>query len=208
MSRLCLDPAGQLRSEQSRRVLRAIASDGVVTLRPPKAGDAELLIAGRDEESRRWLGPQSSDPMPTACILLKGEVIGWVDYDTDRSWLEAGEVNIGYNVFADHLRRGYAARAIRLFLAYLGRTTTYSTATFLINTEHVASLALAARLGCEAHGEIEGSRYFKLPIDRQDIGRTQSVVATPHQEVECGQSTVGPRGTGAGALGQAGAVAP
>ena len=155
-------------------MLRAIASDGVVTLRPPKAGDAELLIAGRDEESRRWLGPQSSDPTPTACVLVKGEVIGWVDYDTDRDWLEAGEVNIGYNVFADHRRRGHAARAIRLFLAYLGPTTTYTTATFLINTENAASLAVAAKLGCEAHGEIEGGRYFKLPIERQDKGHVSA----------------------------------
>ena len=149
-------------------VLRAIASDGVVTLRPPGNDYAAVLIEGRDDESRRWLGPGSSDPAPTACIIVNDEVVGWVDYDTDREWLEAGEVNIGYNVFADQRRRGFASRAIELFIGYLGRTTNYRTATLLINAENVGSLAVAAKLGCEAHGDIDGSRYFKLPIYRQN----------------------------------------
>ena len=149
-------------------MLRAIASDGVVTLCPPGIGDAASLIEGRDDESRRWLGPESSEPAPTACIIVNGDVVGWVDYDTDREWLQAGEINIGYNVFADPRRRGYAARAIELLIEYLGRTTNYCTATLLINAENIASLAVAAKLGCEAHGNIGDSRYFKLPLPRQD----------------------------------------
>ena len=159
--------AGPFPSGQSGRVLLGIAGDGEVTLRPPETGDTALLIAGRDDEWRRWLGPESSDPTPTACIIVNDEVVGWVDYDTDRAWLEAGEVNIGYNVFVDHRQRGYASRAIKLLIGYLGRTTQYCTVTLLINSENVASLAVAAGLRCHAHGEIGGSRYFKLPIDRQ-----------------------------------------
>ena len=147
-------------------MLDAIASDGVVALRPPGEGDGVILIEGRDTESGRWLGPASSEPTPTACIIVDGKVVGWVDYDIDREWLEAGEVNIGYNVFAEYRRRGYASRAVRLFIGYLGRETDFRTATLLINDENVGSLAVAAKLGCEAHGDIEGSRYFKLPIRR------------------------------------------
>jgi RimJ/RimL family protein N-acetyltransferase len=139
----------------------------VVTLLPPDEGDAALLIAGRDDEWRRWLGPGTDHPTPTACIIVNGEVVGWVDYDTDRQWLEAGEVNIGYTVFAEHRRRGYASRAVALLLGYIGRTTPHHTATLLIHPENIGSLAVAARLGCEPRGEIDGSRYFKVPIDRQ-----------------------------------------
>jgi RimJ/RimL family protein N-acetyltransferase len=149
-------------------VLRALATDGVVTLRPLETRDAAVLIAGRDDEWSRWLGPGTNDPTPAACIIVKGEVVGWVDYDTDREWLEAGEVNIGYNVFADQRRRGYASRAVELLIGYLGRTTPYCTATLLINPENIGSLAVAAKLGCEPSGEIEGSRYFKRLIDRED----------------------------------------
>ncbi len=41
-------------------------------------------------------------------------------------------------------------------------------ATLLINPENIRSLSVAAKLGCEAHGQIDGSRYFKRLIDRQD----------------------------------------
>ncbi len=139
-----------------------IASDAVVTLRPPGDGDVARLIEGRDAESQRWLGQGSSDPTPTACIIVDGEVVGWVDHDTDRSWLEPGEVNIGYNVFAAHRRRGYATRAVVLLVEHLGRATAHHTATLLIDAENVGSLAVASSLGCEAHGNIDGSRYFKL----------------------------------------------
>jgi RimJ/RimL family protein N-acetyltransferase len=148
-------------------VLRGIATDGVVTLRRLDAGDAAVLIAGRDDEWRRWLGPRTDDPTPLACIIVEGEVVGWVDYDTDREWLEAGEVNIGYNVFADHRPRGYASRAVDVLIGYIGRTTPYRTATLLINPENIGSVAVAAKLGCEPSGEIEGTHYFKRSMDRK-----------------------------------------
>ena len=149
-------------------MLPPIAHDDVVTLRPPEAGDAAVLMAGRDDESRRWLGPGTTDPAPAACIVVDDEIVGWVDYDTDRDWLGAGEVNVGYCVFADHRGRGYASRAIELLVDHLGRTTPYGTATLLIDPGNVASLAVANKLGCVAHGDMGGSRSFKLPIVRRD----------------------------------------
>jgi RimJ/RimL family protein N-acetyltransferase len=152
--------------EHPWRVHDPIASDGTVTLRPPERGDATTLIAGRDDEWQRWLGPGNEEPAPTACIVVDNEIIGWVDYDTDREWLEPGEVNVGYNVFAPYRRRGYATRAVRLLVEHLGRTTSHRTVTLLIDAGNVASLAVAAKLRCESHGDVGGNRYFKLPIDQ------------------------------------------
>ncbi len=62
-------------------------SDRVVTLRPPRAGEEHVLVADRDPEGERWLGPGEGLPRPTAVVLVVGKIVGWVDYDTDRDWL-------------------------------------------------------------------------------------------------------------------------
>ena len=138
-------------------------SDGIVTIQPPRLGDSERLIAGRDAEWEKWLGPGNDDVRPIACILVAGEVVGWVDYDTERAWLEGGEVNIGYNVFAPHRRHGYASRAVELLVRYLDESTEFHTATLLIAPGNVASLALAARFGFIPNGDLDGNPYFKRP---------------------------------------------
>jgi RimJ/RimL family protein N-acetyltransferase len=139
-------------------------TDGLVTIRPPVSGDAERLVAGRDEEFHRWLGPGADAPAPTGCIMVRGLVAGWVDYDVDRSWLRPGEVNVGYNVFAAYRGRGYASRAVQLLLHHLAVATGRQTATLLIHPNNRRSLALAERLRFDACGDLDGNPYFKRAV--------------------------------------------
>ena len=122
-------------------------SDGVIVIRPPHPEDAAILIAGRDEEWERWLGPGTPDPSPTACILIDDTVVGWVDYDPDPDWLRAGEVNVGYNVFAPSRGRGYATRAVLLLLQKLASEGKHRVGVLSIARGNGASQRVAEKAG-------------------------------------------------------------
>jgi RimJ/RimL family protein N-acetyltransferase len=107
-------------------------------------------VAGRDTEWERWLGPGEGQPQPTALALVGAEIVGWVDYDTDRDWLGPNEVNVGYNVFAPYRRRSYATRAVRLLLGLLRDHTDHQRANLVIDVGNVASLGVARALGAQA----------------------------------------------------------
>lgn len=139
-------------------------SDGPVTIRPSGPDDAAVLVAGRDEAFHRFLGPGDPSPSPVACIVVDGEVVGWVDHDHDRSWLAPHEVNVGYHVFAEHRGHGYATRAVRLLLEHLALDTDWRTATLLIDAANERSLALAARAGFHRVGDLDGHPYWKLDV--------------------------------------------
>ena len=115
---------------------------------------------GGTPEWERFLGPGDDEPTPHACIVVDDEIVGWVDYDTDRAWLEPGEINLGYNVFASHRGRGYASRAVRLLLEHLAEQGEHHTATLLIHPDNERSLALANRLAFDPAGELDGLPYF------------------------------------------------
>jgi RimJ/RimL family protein N-acetyltransferase len=139
-------------------------TDGLIIVRPAAPGDARVLAAGRDEASRRWLGPGAAVPPPAGCVVAGDEIVGWVDYDSDRDWLRPGEVNVGYNVFAAHRGRGYASRAVQLLMHHLAVFTRERTATLLIHPANERSLAVAARTRFAASGQVNGDRYFKRPV--------------------------------------------
>jgi RimJ/RimL family protein N-acetyltransferase len=141
-------------------------TDGAVVLRACGPDDVPELIAGRDDEYHRWLGPAIDDRRPIACIVVDRGLVGWVDFDTDRSWLQPGEVNIGYHLFAPHRRRGYATRALMLLLAHLGRHTEHHTATLLIAPDNDRSLAVAHRAGFRLVGDLDGNPYFARAVPR------------------------------------------
>jgi RimJ/RimL family protein N-acetyltransferase len=99
-----------------------------------------------------------------ACIVVKDEVVGWVDYATaDR--LLPGEVNVGYNVFAPYRGNGYASRAVELLVRYLDECTSFHTATLSIDFDNAPSLAVAARTGFTESGDpAQKSRDFKRAV--------------------------------------------
>ena len=122
--------------------------DAEVSVRPFEPADAEVLIAGRDAEFRRFLGEGSPDPRPAGCIRVFDSIVGWIDYDRDdRAWLADGEVNVGYTVFAPYRGHGYGGRALRLLREHLSSLEPPYVATLLIDPTNVASLALASRAG-------------------------------------------------------------
>jgi RimJ/RimL family protein N-acetyltransferase len=141
-----------------------VSSDGVVTLRPPRPGDAQLLVAGRDEEFFKWLGPGAETPSPVACIWVDGALVGWVDYDLEHDWLSPGEVNVGYYLFPGARGKGYASRAVELLLGHLRRNTEHSVATLVIRPGNTRSLNLAHRLGFVQKGELEAGPFFARDV--------------------------------------------
>lgn len=139
-------------------------SDGLVAIRPMARDDVPVLVAGRDETSRRFLGDGDPEPCPVACIVVDALVVGWVDYDHDREWLADDELNLGYMLFSEHRGHGYASRAVRLLLRHLADDTPWRVATLLIQPENAPSLALAQPLGFRQMGALDGNPYWKLPI--------------------------------------------
>lgn len=137
-----------------------IATDGVVTLKPPRPGDARLLVAGRDDEFFRWLGPGAEVPSPVACVWVGEDLAGWVDYDVDHDWLQPGQVNVGYYLFSTARGKGFASRAVELLLLHLRRDTQYTVATLVIDRDNLRSLAVARRLGFVEAGEVAGKGLF------------------------------------------------
>jgi RimJ/RimL family protein N-acetyltransferase len=169
-------------------------TDGLVMVRAPEPGDARVLIAGRDELFQRFLGPGSDEPQPAGCIHAGGQIVGWVDYDTDHDWLEPGEVNVGYNVFAPYRGRGYATRAVRLLLHHLAVRTGYTMASLLIDPANARSLALAERIGATAAAH-PGGRYFRQPVP--PLSYSDGVVTIrPPQPGDVGWSRREPFGAG------------
>ena len=141
-----------------------VLTDGVVTLRLPRPGDAQLLVEGRDDEFFRWLGPGAEIPNPVACVWAGDELVGWVDYDVERDWLKPGEVNVGYYLSPAARGKGYASRAVELLLLHLGDETEHNVATLLIHPENERSLRLARRLRFVARGEVEGELFFARSV--------------------------------------------
>lgn len=157
--------SGARRQDSGAMVGLRLLSDGAVLLRPFTSEDEDVLLGGRDEESLRFLGTGDLHPSPAAYVVVNGSVVGWVDYDVERPWLEAGEVNLGYNLFAPFRGNGYASRAVKLLMKHLATDTAWDVATLLIHPDNTRSLALARRLAFTLVGDLDGNPYWKQPVN-------------------------------------------
>lgn len=136
------------------------ATNGQVSLRAFDPVDEVALLAGRDEEWNRWLGPGHDHPHPTACIVVDGEIVGWVDSDPQNPRLREGETNLGYSVFAPHRGSGYATDAVILMMQWLKSEGDLHTATMMIDRENRASLRVAEKAGFALEADTEAACLF------------------------------------------------
>lgn len=141
----------------------SVLVEGNLVIRSFRGADRAALIAGRDQEFHRFMGDGSPVPTPAACICLDHMIVGWIDYDHDRPWLADGEVNVGYNIFADHRGNGYGTTALMLLSDWLQGRDPPIRPTLLIDPDNSASLALAARAGFRCGTLIGQQRLFTLP---------------------------------------------
>lgn len=159
---------------------RSPITDGIVTIRRPEPDDARAVVAGRDAEFHRWLGPGGPSPRPTACIVVDGGVVGWVDAERTQPWLREGEVNVGDNVFPDARGRGYASRGVQLLAHHLARQSGVSHLTLLIDADNTRSLALADRLAFEPRpprqDQPAGQRFFVRPLSPTTYADGQNTI--------------------------------
>lgn len=139
--------------------------DGDLVVRPFDTADKQVLIDGRDAEFHRFLPEASADPQPLASIHVDDVIVGWIDWDDDRHWLAADEVNVGYNIFPDHRGRRRGTRALTLLCEWLGQLTPPLRPTLLIDPDNAASLALARRAGFQQTGIVDGEILHTLASD-------------------------------------------
>lgn len=111
------------------------------------------------------MGEGSADPNITAVGLdSRRRVVGWIDCDTDRTWLIDGEVNIGYAIFPNHRGHGFAQRLLALLISFLGQQSQHTTATLLIDPQNAPSIAVAGRACFSRCGEVNGQLLYSRPL--------------------------------------------
>ena len=137
-------------------------TDGDVSVRSFDVADTAALIAGRDNESRRFLGEGSPDPRPLGVIVVEGQIVGWVDADDERDWLAPDQVNVGYSVHPEARGNRVGTWALVLLCGHLAALDPPLRPTLLIDPQNAPSLALAGHAGFVETRRIDGEPFFEL----------------------------------------------
>ncbi len=165
-------------------------TDGVVTLRCLVAADVAAVLAGEDDDQVRWLNEgHRSEPGRLAAFVEQnarewagggprrhlgitdaatGELAGTVEAHLALPDPPPGGVNVSYAVFPRWRGRGYAARAVRLLLAWLSEHTDAHTVVLRIDPRNTASLRVARDLGAVPRpGGVDGLLHHHVPVPRR-----------------------------------------
>jgi RimJ/RimL family protein N-acetyltransferase len=110
--------------------------------------------------------PESGEWLLRAIVEREsGTVVGYINFHGPP---EEGRAELGYTIFEDRRRRGYATEAIRGMMAWARSAHDVERFVLSISPENEPSLALAAKLGFERIGSqvdpIAGEEWvFELP---------------------------------------------
>ncbi len=146
-------------------------------LRPLTPADADLHLAGEDEQQVRWFGGRPSTRENVLAFIERmqrardegralwnfGVWDGWTEQlvgnvegnaESDIDGVGIGEANISYVIFPAWRRRGLAVEAVSLMCEFL-RGKGIERAVIRVDPENVASIRVAERTGFTRTGMIE-----------------------------------------------------
>lgn len=154
--------------------------DGVVRLRPLQPSDAEVWLAGEDEEIRRWF----QLPRPSTRPDVDAAIEAWT-----RSWRERGRVRhfgawavesgtllggvelrergegsayLSYQVFAPHRRKGYATRAVRLAVIHAEQALPIERLVIITAADNVAAQGVALAADFRLDGPADPYEHIEI----------------------------------------------
>jgi len=169
-----------------------LPSDGVLRLRPLMPDDAAAQVDGEDDHMVRWLsGGRSTREQQRAYLASAarawsqrqrafdlgiarvdgGTLIGVVGIQSDKSYLEPGDVNLTYGLYAPWRGQGLATRAVALAIDVAIKRFDPERLVIRVDPANEPSAAVAQRLGfcywCnttdEDDGEGEIDWYVRSP---------------------------------------------
>jgi len=167
-------------------------SDGIITLRPKTATDADALTrACQDPEIPRWTRVPSpyrrSDALAwiagSELALAAGTSIDWLAVDARDALLASVAImeidragatgEIGYWVAREARRRGVAVRAVALVRDWAVRDLALTTLEIVVHEDNAASHAVARAAGFGPAGERHAPPRDGLPPGRYVVHRWQ-----------------------------------